>query len=245
MSQYIVVKVGGVASQNLTDDFVNQIAKWQNEGNQVVIVHGGGYAINQLMEEHQIPVEKVDGLRVTSLEAMKWVTYGLTEIVGPSIKERLEGAGLTVKQLKEEIQDIFTADILSEEKYGYVGTVPSVDAEKLEIIINNGNIPLIPSLAYSESGQELNINADYLATAVATSLKADKLILMTDVPGVKENDQVLASLSLEEIPKKIAEEVITGGMIPKVESAAETVNAGVKQVVIGSDLTSGTIIQKG
>lgn len=245
MSQYIVVKVGGVASQNLTDDFVNQIAKWQNEGNQVVIVHGGGYAINQLMEEHQIPVEKVDGLRVTSLEAMKWVTYGLTEIVGPSIKERLEGAGLTVKQLKEEIQDIFTADILSEEKYGYVGTVPSVDAEKLETIINNGNIPLIPSLAYSESGQELNINADYLATAVATSLKADKLILMTDVPGVKENDQVLASLSLEEIPKKIAEEVITGGMIPKVESAAETVNAGVKQVVIGSDLTSGTIIQKG
>ena len=102
---------------------------------------------------------------------------------------------------------------------------------------------MIPSLGYQDGQTLLNINADYLATGLAVALQAEKLILMTDVPGVKENGQVLSRLKIGEIPEKIEQGIITGGMVPKLKSAAQTVRAGVKQVLIGDNLTSGSLIE--
>ena len=99
-------------------------------------------------------------------------------------------------------------------------------------------------LGYSEQGDLLNINADYLARAVAISLGAKKLILMTDVKGILENGRVLNHLNIVDVQKKIDSGVITGGMIPKIQSAVQTVQAGVEQVVIGDNLTDGTIIKE-
>ena len=105
-------------------------------------------------------------------------------------------------------------------------------------------MPILASLGYTKSGQELNINADYLATAVASALKADRLILMTDVPGVLENKQVLDVLKVSDVQEKIDQEIISGGMIPKIQAAVETVLAGVGQVLIGDNLSTGTIIKE-
>ena len=101
---------------------------------------------------------------------------------------------------------------------------------------------MIPSLGYSEQGDLLNINADYLARAVAISLGSKKLILMTDVKGVLENGQVLNHLNIVDVQKKVDSGVITGGMIP--QSAVQTVESGVDQVIIGDNLTDGTIIKE-
>lgn len=244
MSETIVIKIGGVASQSLSDDFLNQVKAWQEAGKQLVIVHGGGYAINQLMEAAGLPIEKKDGLRVTSQKAMTLVAQGLQEIVAPNLKESLEDAGLPILIFKEELT-AFQSDFLNKEDYGYVGQVPTVDSQIFQNVFGQGKIPLIPSLAYAPTGELLNINADHLATAVAKSLLADQLILMTDVPGVKEGDRVLPVLTFQAIAEKIASGIITGGMIPKVESAQATVQAGVGQVLIGSDLTTGTIVKAG
>ena len=103
-------------------------------------------------------------------------------------------------------------------------------------------LPVLASLGYSKDGELLNINADYLATAVAVALEAEKLVLMTDVKGVLENGVVLDSLTSTEFQEKIDQGIITGGMIPKIESAVNTVLAGVGEVLIGDNLVTGTSI---
>ena len=192
-TEYIVIKIGGVASKQLTPEILTKLSEWQQAGQKIVIVHGGGFAINQLMEENHIPIHKVNGLRVT---------------------------------------------------YGFVGEVKNITNQTLVSLLSQGKLPLIPSLGYSEQGDLLNINADYLARAVAISLGAKKLILLTDVKGVLENGQVLEQLNFVDVQKKIDSGVITGGMIPKIQSAVQTVQAGVEQVIIGDNLTDGTIIKE-
>ena len=125
-----------------------------------------------------------------------------------------------------------------------MGEVSHITNQTLVALLAQGKIPLIPSLGYSEQGYLLNINADYLARAVAISLGVKKLILMTDVKGVLENGRVLNHLNIVDVQKKIDSGVITGGMIPKIQSAVQTVQAGVEQVIIGDNLTDGTIIKE-
>ncbi|AWN21166.1 acetylglutamate kinase [Streptococcus sobrinus] len=243
MSDTIVIKIGGRASQHLSQEFLEQVEAWQAQEKSLVIVHGGGYAINQLMEAAQIPVKKIDGLRVTDQESLKLVQQALIEIVGKTIHASLTQAGLPSQQLVDQLPDLVEAQFLDQSKYGYVGHVSQIHEQVLAPLLEQGVIPLIPSLGYQDGQTLLNINADYLATGLAVALQAEKLILMTDVPGVKENGQVLSRLKIGEIPEKIEQGIITGGMVPKLKSAAQTVRAGVKQVLIGDNLTSGSLIE--
>lgn len=243
-TEYIVIKIGGVASKQLTPEILAKLSEWQRAGQKIIIVHGGGFAINQLMEEHDIPIHKVNGLRVTSQSDMGLIKEALVDIVGKNLTGQLTNAGLPAHQMIDELSDLVHADFLDQEIYGYVGEVKSITNQTLVALLSQGKLPLIPSLGYSEQGDLLNINADYLARAVAISLGAKKLILMTDVKGVLENGQVLKHLNIEDVQKKIDSGVITGGMIPKIQSAVQTVASGVEQVVIGDNLTDGTIIKK-
>lgn len=245
MSKIIVIKIGGVASQQLDSSFIEQLKAWKAAGKALVIVHGGGFAINRLMEEKQVPIKKVKGLRVTSREDMTLVSHALLDIVGKDLSDRLTQAGLENLQLKSQLRQLVRADFLDKATYGYVGEVTDIDTAPLLELLKDKKIPLLASLGYSQKGDLLNINADYLATAAAAALAAEKLILLTDVKGVLENGRVLPELTIGQIPEKIAKGVITGGMIPKIESAAKTVQAGVSQVLIGDDLTKGTLIHKG
>ena len=243
-AEYIVIKIGGVASKQLTPEILTKLSEWQQAGQKIVIVHGGGFAINQLMEENHIPIHKVNGLRVTSQSDMTLIKEALVDIVGKNLAGQLTQAGLPAYQLVDELPDLVHADFLDQETYGFVGEVKNITNQTLVKLFSQGRIPLIPSLGYSEQGDLLNINADYLARAVAISLGAKKLILMTDVKGVLENGQVLDYLNLVDVQEKIDSGVITGGMIPKIQSAVQTVQAGVEQVIIGDNLTDGTIIKE-
>ena len=243
-TEYIVIKIGGVASKQLTSEILDKLSEWQQAGQKIIIIHGGGFAINQLMEENHIPIHKVNGLRVTSQSDMALIKEALVDIVGKNLAGELTTAGLPAYQLVDELSDLVHADFLDQETYGFVGEVKNITNQTLVTLLSQGKIPLIPSLCYSEQGDLLNINADYLARAVAISLGAKKLILMTDVKGVLENDQVLEHLNFVDVQKKIDSGVITGGMIPKIQSAVQTVQAGVEQVIIGDNLTDGTIIKE-
>lgn len=243
-AEYIVIKIGGVASKQLTPEILTKLSEWQQAGQKVVIVHGGGFAINQLMEENHIPIQKVNGLRVTGQSDMALIKEALVDIVGKNLAGELTTAGLPAYQLVDELPDLVHTDFLNQETYGFVGEVKNITNQTLVALLSQGKIPLIPSLGYSEQGDLLNINADYLARAVAISLDAKKLILMTDVKGVLENGQVLDHLNLVDVQEKIDSGVITGGMIPKIQSAVQTVQAGVEQVIIGNNLTDGTIIKE-
>ena len=243
-TEYIVIKIGGVASKQLTPEILAKLSEWQQAGQKIIIVHGGGFAINQLMEEHDIPIHKVNGLRVTSQSDMGLIKEALVDIVGKNLAGQLTTAGLSAYQVIDELPDLVHADFLDQETYGFVGEVINITNQTLVELLSQVKLPLIPSLGYSEQGDLLNINADYLARAVAISLGAKKLILMTDVKGVIENGQVLNHLNIEDVQKKIDSGVITGGMIPKIQSAVQTVESGVEQVIIGDNLTDGTIIKE-
>ena len=243
-TEYIVIKIGGVASKQLTPEILAKLSEWQQAGQKIIIIHGGGFAINQLMEENHIPIHKVNGLRVTGQSDMDLIKEALVDIVGENLAGELTTAGLQAYQVIDELPDLVHADFLDQETYGFVGEVKNITNQTLVALLAQGKIPLIPSLGYSEQGDLLNINADYLARAVAISLGAKKLILMTDVKGVLENDQVLEHLNFMDVQKKIDSGVITGGMIPKIQSAVQTVQAGVEQVIIGDNLTDGTIIKE-
>lgn len=243
-TEYIVIKIGGVASKQLTPEILAKLSEWQQAGQKIIIVHGGGFAINQLMEEHDIPIHKINGLRVTSQSDMGLIKEALVDMVGKNLAGQLRQAGLPAYQVIDELPDLVHADFLDQETYGFVGEVNHITNQTLVALLSQGKLPLIPSLGYSEQGDLLNINADYLARAVAISLGAKKLILMTDVKGVLENGQVLEHLNLVDVQKKIDSGVITGGMIPKIQSAVQTVESGVEQVIIGDNLTDGTIIKE-
>ena len=166
-------------------------------------------------------------------------------MVGKNLAGELTTAGLPAYQLVDELPDLVHADFLDQETYGFVGEVKNITNQTLvSTPMLKARLPLIPSLGYSEQGDLLNINADYLARAVAISLGAKKLILLTDVKGVLENGQVLEQLNFVDVQKKIDSGVVTGGMIPKIQSAVQTVQAGVEQVIIGDNLTDGTIIKE-
>ena len=241
-AEYIVIKIGGVASKQLTPEILTKLSEWQQAGQKVVIVHGGGFAISQLMEENHIPIHKVNGLRVTGQSDIALIKEALVDIVGKNLAGELTTAGLPAYQLVDELPDLVHADFLDQETYGFVGEVKNITNQTLVSLLSQSKLPLIPSLGYSEQGDLLNINAD--ARAVAISLGAKKLILMTDVKGVLENGQVLEHLNFVDVQKKIDSGVITGGMIPKIQSAVQTVQAGVEQVIIGDNLTDGTIIKE-
>lgn len=237
MEHVIVIKIGGVSSQHLSQEFIQQIKQWKAENKQVVIVHGGGFAINQLMEEEHVPITKKNGLRVTRQSDMKLVSYALLKIVGANLVKKLNQSSLDSVQLLSNMPKVVQADFLDKATYGYVGNVSHIETEILEQML-----PVLASISFSKDGKMLNINADYLATAIAVALGAEKLVLMTDVKGVLENGAVLDHLSSTDFQEKIDKGVITGGMIPKIESAVKTVLAGVGEVLIGDNLRAGTSI---
>lgn len=244
MKNIIVIKIGGIASQRLSDSFLKQVKTWQSDNKNIIIVHGGGYAIDQLMTEAKFPIKTCDGLRITEEKVIPLISSALLDIVGPNLITSLNNAGLKTEQFTDSLKYLIQADFISKENYGYVGEVSKVSTVLLEKTLKQGKIPIIASLGYTTNGQPLNINADYLATAIATSVKATQLILLTDVPGVLENGQLISNLTTKQSYQKIKEGVIKDGMIPKVQSATKTILLGVDSIMIANQLEKGTIITK-
>ncbi|MCG1061332.1 acetylglutamate kinase [Staphylococcus epidermidis] len=243
MKNIIVIKLGGIAIENLNDAFIQQIKAWHLENKKIIIVHGGGQVISDLLTKNNHSTIKIDGMRVTAKNDLPIIYDALINIVGHQLLVRLKESNLEFFQFKEKIKELVSAEFLNKNIYGYVGKVKEINTMLLENILSRDIIPIITSLGVNEQGEYLNVNADHLATAIAKKLKVEKLVYMTDVPGVIEKDKTLATLTIKEAKTKIENKIITGGMIPKIESAIQTVESGVESILIASNLQKGTIIR--
>ena len=241
----IVVKIGGVASDNLTQSFFQQIEEWQTAGHEIIVVHGGGYYITEMMERLNIPVTIREGLRVTTEQALKITQMVLIGQVQPTITTLFQQQGFATIGLNASSDNMIQGKFIDQEKLGYVGEITEVKPAAIEGVLYRNYIPIIAPLGMTSSGQWLNVNADDTACKIAEEVGAEALYLLTDVPGVKQAGEWLEKLSIAEVEELKNEEVITGGMIPKINSAINALENGVSEVHITNCIEkAGTVITK-
>ncbi|MBE5104113.1 acetylglutamate kinase [Bacillus thuringiensis] len=229
MSDYIVVKCGGSMLAQLNSVFFECIKKLQKKY-KVVIVHGGGSEIDAKLEDANIKVEKKDGLRVTPKEVMDIVQMVLCGSTNKKLVMNLQKHNLLAVGLSGCDGKLLQVQPVGEE-IGYVGEVSYVETALLKGLINMDYIPVIAPIGIN--GNEIyNINADIAAAGIAAALSAKELIFITDVDGILHEGKLVKKTDESEIVNFIEKGVITGGMIPKVQSALTSLKMGVQQVSI-------------
>jgi len=233
----IVIKYGGAAmvDARLRAGVISDIVLLGLVGMQPVLVHGGGPEISEMMKRLGKKATFVRGLRVTDAETAEiaqMVLVGKTNqaIVSEACRQGAKAVGLSGKDAAlmeaKKIQPRQKADL------GYVGKVEKVNPEVLETLVNSGYLPVIAPIGVGPEGETFNINADHVAASIAIALKAKKLILLTDAPGVladkKEPSSLISELSAARAKKMISAGQIDSGMIPKVEASLEARKGGVE-----------------
>ena len=231
----LVIKYGGNAMVNeeLKLAVMNDLVTLTLLGVPVVLVHGGGPAINQMLNRVGKESKFVNGLRYTDKETMSIVQQVLAGQVNKDLVALLKGRGVGLCGLDGHT---ITCSRKSDVDLGYVGNVEKVDTTLIEHLLNDGFIPVIATVGMDENGIAYNINADTAAAAIAASLHAEKLLLMTDISGLlmdKDDDSTLIhDVQVSEIPSLKSQGVISGGMIPKIDCCVEAVRRGVLQTNI-------------
>lgn len=240
MNSVYVIKCGGsfVAEKKRIMPFLSMIKDLVEKDNFVVIIHGGGPQADELARKLKIPVKKISGKRVTDLQTLQIakMTYaGLinTDLVALCISKDIQAVGISGvdSKLAKAVKRPKTPGA----DFGYVGDIKKINEKLLLLLLENGYVPVISSLGIDASEQVLNINADSLAAHIAISLKASKLIFISDVAGVvqdKKHGKILRTLLRSQADELISKGVITGGMILKVESAYLALEKGVEYVKI-------------
>ena len=234
----IVVKYGGNAmvSQELRCAVISDIILLSLVGLKVVVVHGGGPEINQMLKRLGKEGKFVDGLRYTDEETMEVVQQVLCGKVNKDLVATLNRMGGQALGLCGMDAGLFQAVQLSE-KYGLVGEITQVNPKVVQDALEGGYIPVVSTVAQGTDGDTAyNINADTAAAKLAVALGAEKLVLLTDVRGLlrdpKDESTLIHSVGVSEIPGLIKDGIISGGMIPKIDCAVEAVRSGVHSTVI-------------
>ena len=234
----IVVKYGGNAmiSEELHRAVISDIILLHLVGIRVVVVHGGGPEITDMLKRLGKPSEFVDGLRYTDQETMDVVQQVLCGKVNKDLVATLNRMGGRALGLCGMDAGLFQARKL-DEKYGLVGEVVQVDPAVVNDALAVGYIPVVSTVAQGVDGETAyNINADTAAAKLAVALHAEKLILLTDVRGLlrdpKDEDTLIPEVGLSQVPGLVKDGVIQGGMIPKVDCCVEAVRSGVKNTII-------------
>ncbi|MBU5434946.1 acetylglutamate kinase [Pseudoflavonifractor sp. MSJ-37] len=234
----IVVKYGGNAmiSEELRRAVISDIILLHLVGIQVVVVHGGGPEINEMLQKIGKESKFVDGLRYTDEETMEIVQEVLCGKVNKNLVATLNRRGGRAIGLCGMDAGLFQAKKL-DKKYGLVGEIVSVDPSVVQDSLKDGYIPVVSTVAQGIDGENAyNINADTAAAKLAVALGAEKLILLTDVRGVlrdpKDESTLIHVVGLSDVPKLELEGIIKGGMIPKIECCVEAVRSGVERTHI-------------
>ena len=234
----IVVKYGGNAmiSQELRCAVISDIILLSLVGLHVVVVHGGGPEINQMLKRLGKEGKFVDGLRYTDEETMDVVQQVLCGKVNKDLVATLNRMGGRALGLCGMDAELFQA-VQLDEKYGLVGEITGVDPKVVQDALAQGYIPVVSTVAQGTDGNTAyNINADTAAAKLAVALGAEKLVLLTDVRGLlrdpKDASTLIHSVGVSEIPGLIKDGIISGGMIPKIDCAVEAVRSGVNSTVI-------------
>ena len=253
----IVIKCGGsvLIDPNLFNLFISDVVIIKKLGLTPLIVHGGGKRINIKLKELNIESTFIKGLRVTNKDTIKVVEDVLIEF-NKEIVDALKEKSCNARSITTKEHNIISVKPESDE-LGFVGIPAHVKTDILKEIVKTNEIPVIAPLGLDENNQTFNINADYAVAFVAKELKARRLLLMTDVEGVLDKNKKLISEITPSIAKKmIGENIISNGMVPKINTCIDAVNNGVRGVVIidgrkphsilfelFSDKGSGTLIR--
>jgi len=238
----VVIKYGGAAmiDEGLKRNFAQDIVLLQSLGMLPVIVHGGGSEVSKSMEQLGQEVSFIDGLRVTSSENLKVAEMVLSGTINKEIITHLNTFGgkavgvsgkdglLIVAQKKRHARGL---------DLGYVGEIESVNPELLLVLLKEGFLPVVSPIGLGKDGETYNINADTTASRIAVALKAYKIIFMTNVDGVLENQKLRRVITASEAEILIKENIIKDGMLPKVNAGIYCVKNGVEssQIINGTD----------
>ena len=240
--EIVVVKVGGSTMEEKTgtEKVLTDIAFMACVGLRPVLVHGGGKAISKAMKEKGLTPRFVKGLRVTDEASADVVEQVLNREVNPDLVQTLEKLGCTARGIhgedilgvvKHTERDAETGETLD---WGYVGDVTEVDDDPILAYLHSHIVPVITPLGWGPDDKVYNINADDAASAIAQTLKARKLVYLSDVPGLlrdpKDKSTLISTLKFAEVDTLIERGVISGGMIPKVQGAVKAIKAGVRKV---------------
>ena len=234
----IVVKYGGNAmiSEELREAVISDLILLSLSGVHVVVVHGGGPEISDMLKRLGHESRFVDGLRYTDEVTMDVVQQVLCGKVNKDLVAMVNGRGGRAIGLCGMDADLFQA-VRLDEKYGLVGSITQVEPGVVEDALRNGYIPVVSTVARGTDGPTAyNINADTAAAKLAVALNAEKLLLLTDVRGLltdaKDEGTLIPAVRASEIPGLVKDGVIQGGMIPKIDCAVESVRSGVRSTVI-------------
>ena len=234
----IVVKFGGHAMVDpaLTESFAADIALLRQVGMRPIVVHGGGPQIAQMLERLNVSTKAVDGLRITDEPTMEIVEMVLAGKINKDVVTALNKAGGTAVGLSGKDGRLLLAEKVQRDDgvdLGFVGQPKHVNTAVIEAIRDAGLIPVIAPIGVDESGQGYNINADTAAGAIAAALKAERLIMLTDVDGVKDKaGELVSEIRRGDIAGLVEDGTVSGGMIPKLEMCAAAVTSGVGAAVI-------------
>ncbi|HEY5707010.1 MAG TPA: acetylglutamate kinase [Terrimicrobiaceae bacterium] len=247
--QTFVVKYGGAAMEEdqIVDRFLRDLVFLEAVGINPVLVHGGGKIITARMREAGLKPQFINGLRVTDEKSIGIVEETLDQDINPKIVETIVKFGGKAQGLSGK--SVFIARKLGPQRkengeqldIGFVGEATRIDIENISSIIKDEVVPVISPIGADEDGMVLNINADVAAAALASAIKAVKLIYVSDVPGImrdpNSNDSLIPTVHAEQIEPLIKHKVIDGGMIPKVQSAAGALKNGVEKIhMIGGNI---------
>lgn len=237
----VVVKYGGSAmtSIELKKSIIQDISMLKYLGVNIVVVHGGGNDITNTLKKMNKETKFINGLRVTDKETAKIAEMVLSGSISKGLVQDLQSHGLNAVGISGK--DGNTLEVSKEEKekeidLGFVGKIDKVNTELLQTLLDKNYIPVFSPIANDDKGNTYNINADYAASAIASALKAQKLIFLTDTNGILENkddnQSSISRLTKEQAKEYINKGIIKGGMIPKVQCCIEAVENGVKSIHI-------------
>lgn len=256
----IVVKYGGNAMLN--DDLKNKVLQdivfLQCAGMRPVVVHGGGPEITRMLMQAGKKSEFVSGLRVTDAESVGIAEMALVGKINTDLVARLNtlggkavglnGKDATLIQAKKHLADVYENGEVNLVDIGYVGNVEKVNTELIDVLLNAGFIPVIAPTGVGAQGETYNINADSVAGEVAGALKAEKLLVLTDVRGIysdyRDENSFISTLTFEKAQELIIRGKIDGGMIPKVRACITALSGGAKKTHIIDGRAEHTVLME-
>lgn len=256
----IVVKYGGNAMLNdeLKNKVLQDIVFLQSAGMRPVVVHGGGPEITRMLVQAGKKSQFVSGLRVTDEESVGIAEMALVGKINTDLVGRLnmlggKAVGLNGKdahliQAKKHLADVYENGEVNLVDIGYVGNVEKINTELINVLLDSGFIPVIAPTGFGDAGETYNINADSVAGEVAGALKAEKLIVLTDVKGIysdyRDESSFISTLSFETAQELIIRGKIDGGMIPKVRACITALSGGAKKTHIVDGRAEHTILME-
>ena len=257
-SEVIVIKCGGsvLLEKKLFNQFIEDISIINKIGLSAIVVHGGGKNIKKKLDENNIETRFVKGLRVSDERTIHHIEEALLDLNTEIIQE-LKSKKSNVCSISPRDNNIINI-VPENEELGYVGIPKKINKEKILKLINNQQIPIVAPLGLGDDEKVYNINADVAAGSIAKELNARRLLLMTDVKGVlDENQNLISEINLDLANEMLKNNIITGGMIPKINTCLDAISNGVRGVVIVdgrkphsilyelfSDKGAGTLIRK-